>query len=81
LGKQDFIYIRKRKKRRRERNKQINHLNIMSGKWECSMWDGVPVSDPKIVRKEMAIFRTFEAQGTKNLDDPELLYTFRRKKK
>jgi hypothetical protein len=53
----------------------------MSGKWECSMWDGVPVSDPKIVRKEMAIFRTFEAQGTKNLDDPELLYTFRRKKK
>ena len=36
---------------------------------EMSQHDSLPVSDPNIVRKEIAIMWTFEAEGSKNIED------------
>jgi hypothetical protein len=41
----------------------------MSGEMGHAACGTVPVSDPKIVREEIAIFWTFKAQGTQNLEE------------
>lgn len=62
-----FYYIHiYREKKKKETSKSSKHHEWEMGHAACG---GVPVSDPKIVRKEIAIFSTFEAQGTQNLEE------------